>query len=88
MDDEVLLCIGNHKVMLTPEEAFRICEIVNGASRIGATWHGKAKNGRGGNLEVIQPPAIDSVIAYVVPFTGHLRMTLDTNQRIIDEDSK
>ena len=88
MDDEVLLCIGNHKVMLTPEEAFRICETVNGASRIGASWHSKAKNGRGGNLELIQPPSIDSVIAYVVPFTGHLRMTLDANQRLIDEESK
>lgn len=89
MEDEVLLCIGNNKVLMTPEEAFRICEVINGSSRISATWHAKGGNrGQGGSLDVINPPSNDSFIAYVVPMTGHMRLQLDANQKLINEESK
>lgn len=86
VEDEVLLCIGSNRVMMTPDEAFKICEIINGSSRITASWHSKGgKDGKGGSLDVIAPPSNDSFIAYVVPFTGHMRMTLDQNDKFIKE---
>jgi len=89
MDDEVLLCIGNNRVLMSPEEAFRICEVVNGSSRIGTQWSSRGgKTGGGGSLEVLQPPDTAAFIAYVVPMTGHLRMTLDTNEKFLKEESK
>ena len=89
MEDDVLLCIGSNRILMTPDEAFRICEVINGSSRISATWHSKGgKNGGGGSLDVINPPSNESFIAYVVPMTGHLRMQLDTNEKLIREESK
>lgn len=75
MDDEVLLCIGTSRVVMSPEEAFKICAAVNGSSRIGSRW------ANGGNVEVMQPPSMDSFIAFVVPFTGHMLMTLEVNEK-------
>jgi hypothetical protein len=75
MDDEVLLCIGQSRVVMSPEEAFKICAAINGSSRIGSRWVG------GGNVEVMQPPSMDSFIAFVVPFTGHMLMTLEVNEK-------
>ena len=89
MDDEVLLCIGNNRVLMSPEEAFRICEAINGSSRIGTEWCSKGgKTGNGGSLEIVQPPSSESFIAFVVPMTGHLRMKLDTNEKFLREESK
>ena len=89
MDDEVILCFGSHKVLLTPEEAFRICEVVNGSSQITGQWSSKGgKNGQGGSLEVIAPPSSGSFMAYVVPMTGHMRLMLDTNEKILREESR
>jgi hypothetical protein len=89
MTDDVLLCIGSNKVLMSPEEAFKICEVINGSSRIGSSWHAKGgKDGRGGSLEVVSPPSHDSFIAYVVPMTGLLRMTLDTNEKFLKEEPK
>jgi hypothetical protein len=89
MTDDVLLCIGSNKVLMSPEEAFKICEVINGSSRIGTAWHAKGgKDGRGGSLEIVLPPPNDTFIAYVVPMTGLLRMTLDTNEKFLKEESK
>ncbi len=89
MDDDVLLCIGNHRILMTPDEAFKICEVINGSSHITSQWHSKAgKNGGGGSLEVIQPPSTTSFIAYTVPMTAHLRMTLQTNEKFMMEEQK
>lgn len=89
MEDDVLLCIGSNRILMTPDEAFRICETINGSSRISATWHSKGgKDGRGGSLDVIQPPSHEAFVAYVVPMTGHLRMQLDINEKLIREESK
>lgn len=89
MDDEVLLCIGSNRVLMTPEEAFKICEVINGSSRIGTQWSNKGgKTGGGGSLEVMHPPSSESFIAFVVPMTGHLRMKLDVNEKILNEESK
>lgn len=89
MEDDVLLCIGSNRILMTPEEAFRICDTINGSSRISATWHSKGgKDGRGGTLDAIHPPSNETFIAYVVPMTGHLRMQLDINDRLIREESK
>jgi hypothetical protein len=89
MDDEVILCIGSNRVLMTPEEAFRICEVVNGSSQISGSWSSKGgKNGTGGSLDVITPPSNNSFIAYVVPMTGHMRIQLDTNQKFVEEEAK
>jgi hypothetical protein len=84
MEDEVLLVIGNNRVMMTAEEAFKVCEIINGSSRIATQWY--SKHGKSGNLDVIQPPSIESFTAYVVPLTGHLRITLDANEKTLKGD--
>ena len=89
MDDEVLLCIGSNRVLMTSDEAFKICEVINGSSRIGTQWHTKGgKDGRGGSLEVVTAPTHDTFIAYVVPMTGLLRMTLSTNEKFLNEEPK
>jgi hypothetical protein len=89
MDDEVLLCIGSNRILMTSEEAFRICEVINGSSRIGTQWSSKGgKEGRGGSVEIMQPPSSESFIAYVVPMTGHMRIKLDTNEKLLNEESK
>lgn len=86
IDDEVVLCIGNNRVLMSPDEAFKICEIVNGASHISSQWHNKGgKEGKGGSLDVINPPSSTAFMAYVVPMTGHLRMTLDANEKLLAE---
>lgn len=75
MQDEVLLVIGSNRILMTPEEAFAICETINGSARIGTRWAGT------GNVDVIQPPSMDSFVAYVVPMTGLMRMTLEANDK-------
>lgn len=89
MTDDVLLCIGSNKVLMSPEEAFKVCETINGSSRIASSWHGKAgKDGKGGSLEIVSPPSHDTFIAYVVPITGLLRMTLDANEKFLREEAR
>lgn len=89
MEDEVLLCIGNNKMLMSPEEAFRICEVINGSTRIGSQWCSKAgKDGKGGSLDLLMPPDSSSFVAYVVPMTGHMRLTLGANERLFNEDKK
>jgi hypothetical protein len=77
MQDEVLLVIGPSRMLMTPDEAFAICETINGSARIGARWSGS------GNVDVIQPPSMESFVAYVVPMTGLMRMTLEVNEKEI-----
>ena len=89
MDDEVILCIGSNRVLMTPEEAFKICEVLNSSSQISGSWSSKGgKNGTGGSLDVITPPSNNSFIAYVVPMTGHMRIQLDANEKLMREESK
>lgn len=88
-EDEVILCIGSNRVLMSSEEAFKICEVINGSSHISSTWHSKGgKNGQGGSLDTVSPPSTTSFMAYVVPMTGHLRMTLDVNEKFINEEKK
>lgn len=75
MQDEVLLVVGNHRMLMTPDEAFAICETINGSARIGPRWSGS------GNVDVIHPPSMESFVAYVVPMTGLMRMTLEVNEK-------
>ena len=89
IEEDVMLCIGSNRVLMSPEEAFKICEIINGSSRIGTSWHTKGgKDGKGGSLEVVSPPTHDTFIAYVVPITGLLRMKLDSNEKFLNEESR
>lgn len=89
IEEEVMLCIGSNKVLMSPEEAFKICEVINGSSRIGTQWSRKGgRDGQGGSLDVITSPSHDSFIAYVVPMTGLLRMTLDANEKLLAEEKK
>jgi hypothetical protein len=73
MDNEVMVCIGEHRVFLSPEEAFQICSTINAASRVTKRWSS------GSNMEVIDPPSTAEFVAYIVPVTAHMRMTWEQN---------
>lgn len=89
MDDEVMLCFGSNRVLMSPEEAFRICEVINGSMRIGSQWCSKAgKDNKGGSLDLLLPPDNSTFLAYVVPMTGHMRLTLDANERLMNEEKR
>ena len=89
MEDEVILCIGSNRVLMSPEEAFKICQVINGSSQISGSWHSKGgKNGTGGSLDVVTPPSSTAFTAYVVPMTGFMRIQLDANEKFMKEESK
>ena len=77
MDDQVLLCIESGKFVLSPEEAFQICHILNGANRIATAWIRSTSKSE----EIIGEPSITA--SSIVPIPAHYRIRLDTNERQI-----
>jgi hypothetical protein len=77
MEDEVMVCLGDHRIFLTPEEALQVCSIVNAASRVTKKWHS------GGNLELVEPPTTTEFVATVVPVTAHMHMTWAQNSNTV-----
>jgi hypothetical protein len=77
VNDHVILCIGERKFVLTEEEAFRIANTLNGATRIASEWV------KGGTRTVFAKPQMDA--AYIVPINGPLQLELETNSREKDE---
>jgi hypothetical protein len=73
MDNEVMVTIGEHRIFLSPEEAFQICSVINAASRVTKKWQS------GGNMELIEPPSTAEFVAHIVPVTAHMRMTWEQN---------
>jgi hypothetical protein len=79
MDNEVMVCIGVHRIFLSPEEAFQICSVINAASHVAKKWQS------GGNIELIEPPSTTEFIARIVPVTAHMRMTWEQNANTVSK---
>ena len=77
MDNEVMVCIGDHRIFLSPDEAFHVCSIINAASRVGKKWH------VGNNVEVVDPPSTAEFVANIVPVTAHMRITWEQNSNMV-----
>jgi hypothetical protein len=77
MDNEVMVCVGEHRIFLSPEEAFQICSVINAASRVTKKWQSS------GNMELIEPPSTTEFVAHIVPVTAHMRMTWEQNSNTV-----
>ena len=73
MDNEVMVCVGENRIFLSPDEAFHVCSIINAASRITKKWS------VGNNVEIVNPPSTSEFVASIVPVTAHMRMTWEQN---------
>lgn len=78
MNDHVILCVGDKKFVITPDEAFLVARILNGCTCITTAYLS------GSSKRVYSKPEIDA--AHIVPITGSLQFELETNTR--ERDNK
>lgn len=71
MNDHVILCIGDRKFILTPDEALSVANTLNGASRITSEWRS------GGSKLFYDKPQLDA--CYIVPINAPLQLELEAN---------
>lgn len=77
MNDHVILCVGDKKFVMTPDEAFNIANVLNGCTCITTAYLA------GGSKCVYGKPELDA--AYIVPLNGPLQLELETNTRERDK---
>jgi len=80
MDEQVLLVIGSsNKFVMDLKTALEISSLINGSSKINTKWH----SGSNGSVEVIDKP--DYTSAVIVPITGHMQLTFDSNAKDLEK---
>lgn len=79
MNDQVVLHIGDRRFLVSPDEAFNICNILCGASRITREWISRENN----SAWMVSEPDIQSAV--ITPFTTHMMLDCDANRRAKEE---
>jgi len=78
MDEQVLLVVGNNnKFLMDMKTALEISALINGSSKVATKWHA------GGSVEVIDKP--DYTSAFIVPVTGHMQLTFESNAKDVEK---
>jgi hypothetical protein len=80
MDEQVLLIIGSsNKFVMDLKTALEISSLINGSSKITTKWN----SGNQASVEVIDKP--DYTSAVIVPMTGHMQLTFDSNAKDVEK---
>lgn len=77
MDEQVLLIIGTQKFVMDLQTALEVASIINGSSRVVGKWI------TGGTVEITDKP--DYTSATIVPITGHMQLTFESNAKDVEK---